>query len=250
MDLLVLEGIDDAPVVKSSVKGITTVSASNFAGSSAVETRKVPTPGSLQHSNTNTSVTTINTTSSGKTMVTSTALEGAKDEKIMYPFRVRHLGEESYTLFAPTAANRDAWCDKIIEAKTRHAAGLFAQNAEPFKMKVLADTAFANDAYAGSQKSVLIKGTPLSRALKEVEKTYSNGARPGPICRARVNCATSFTQPYGKQMLAVGTDYGVYAAEKGNARGWTRVCDRNPPHAVPLTLPDHSCSSRYANGCS
>jgi len=156
-------------------------------------------------------------------MVTNTVLEGSKDEKIMYPFRIRHLGKDAYTLFAPSAANREAWCEKIVEAKTRHAAGLFAQNAEPFKLKVLADTAFAYDTYTSAQKTILIKGAPLSRAIKEVEKTYSNGARPGPICRAKVNCATSFTQLYGKQMLAVGTDYGVYATEKGNARSWTRV---------------------------
>lgn len=207
-------------------------------------------PAILHHSSTSTSISTVHTTSSSRTMVPTTSLEGSKDDKIMYPFRIRHLGKDIYTLFAPSAANRETWCEKIIEAKTKHAQGLYAQNAEPFKLRVLADTAFAYDAYAGSHKSILIKGTPLSRAIKEVEKTYSNGARPGPICRARVNCSTSFTQPYGKQMLAVGTDYGVFTAEKGNARGWTRVSKYL--HIFPLAMlmfSGHSRSPSYANRC-
>ncbi|KAL0258151.1 Rho guanine nucleotide exchange factor [Diplodia seriata] len=147
----------------------------------------------------------------------------ATDEKIMYPFRVKHLGKEMYTLFAPSSQNRQDWCEKILEAKTKHAAALFAQNAEPFRLRVMADSAFAYEGGAVGSQSITIKGTPLDRAIDDVEKIFANTGRPSPICRARVNCATAFMQPYGKPMVAVGTDYGVYVSETANPRGWSRV---------------------------
>jgi hypothetical protein len=145
----------------------------------------------------------------------------------MYPFRIKHLGKsEVYTLYAPSAQNRQDWCDKILEAKTRHAASLFEQNAEPFRLRVMADTAFAYDVMAAvSQRSVVsVKGTPLDRAIRESDKIYGAGGRPGPVCRAQVNCATAFNC-YGKSMVAIGTDYGVYTAEASNSRGWSRVSE-------------------------
>jgi hypothetical protein len=152
-----------------------------------------------------------------------TPLEPPKDDKTLYPFRVKHLGKETYTLYAPTIQNREEWCNKIIEARTKHAAALFAQNAEPFKLRVIADSAFAYDGTVSGQTSIVIKGTPLDRAIRDVEKMYEHTGRPTPVCRARVNCATSFNQPGGKQMAAVGTDFGVYISEHDNPRGWQRV---------------------------
>lgn len=142
----------------------------------------------------------------------------------MYPFRIKHLGKsELYTLYAPSAQNRQDWCEAIIEAKTRHAASLYLQNAEPFRLRVLADTAFGYEGAATGNRSIVIKGTPLDRAIKEAESRYEGQARPGPVCRAAVNCATVFHQPYGRLMCAIGTDYGVYISEYENPRGWTRV---------------------------
>ena len=70
----------------------------------------------------------------------------------------------------------------------------------------------------------MISGTPLDRAIREVEEKYvDTGPRPNPICRATVNCATAFNQPHGNPMVAVGTDYGVYMSSNGNPRRWTRV---------------------------
>ena len=64
----------------------------------------------------------------------------------------------------------------------------------------------------------------------QVEKRYASTGRPGPVCRARVNCATSFMAPGsgqngqpGKQMCAVGTDFGVFISPVDNPRGWQRV---------------------------
>ncbi|OCK82495.1 hypothetical protein K432DRAFT_402862 [Lepidopterella palustris CBS 459.81] len=229
MDLLVLESEDDDPVVKSAVKGIasvTTVSGKTSAQDSRLArtaSNQSPGPGSLTHTNTSTSLTSMNTTSSGKTMVNTTVVDPPKDERILYPFRIKHLGKEVYTLFAPTLSNRQEWCDKLIIAKTKHASALFAQNAEPFRLRVMADAAFAYESAMPAQKSITIKGTPLDRAIEEVEKLFANSGRPVPICRARVNCATTFSQPYGKQMIAIGTDIGVYISEMDNPRGWSKA---------------------------
>ena len=154
----------------------------------------------------------------------TTSLESNND-KLLFPFRVRHLGKtDVYVLYAPTLQNRADWCDKIIDAKTRHAASLFAQNAEPFRIRVMADTAFAYESQYVGPRGIVIKGTPLDRAVEECERSfYGTGPKPGPVCRAQVNCATSFFQPYGKKMVAVGTDYGVYVSDYDNARGWSRA---------------------------
>ena len=226
MQLLVLESTNDDPVVKSSVKGLGAVTTvTKAAPSSAAETRlqRTATNGlervnTLEHTNSSQSVSTVSSV--------SRLNQGSSDDaKSMYPFRVKHLGKtETYTLYAPTAPNRQEWCDKILIAKTRHAASLFEQNAEPFRMRVIADSAFAYDMMSAvSQKSVVsVQGTPLDRAIREMEKTYGDGPRPGPVCRAQVNCATTFNC-YGKSMIAIGTDYGVYTSEASNPRGWTRV---------------------------
>lgn len=230
MDLLVLESVNDDPVVKSSVRGIgpvTTVtrpSLANQNGSSA---------STLTHTATSNTLATVNTNGSGKTLVATTILDGPKDEKVMFPFRIKHLGKSDvYTLYAPTAQNRQDWCEKIVEAKTKHAASLFEQNAEPFRLRVVADTAFAYDAMSGGPKSIVITGTPLDRAIREVERKFDGQTRPGPVCRAQVNCATAFNQPYGNPMLAVGTDYGVYISNYSNPRGWTRVSLLPPTNSL------------------
>ena len=167
-----------------------------------------------------------NTSASGNSLQTVTSLTEGKDaDRIMYPFKVKHLGRDTYTLFAPTEQARREWCSKIIEAKTKHAAALYNQNAEPFKLRIMADSSFVFDGFTSqTAKSIIIKGTPVDRAIKEVELKFKETGRPGPICRARVNCATSFTISYqGKEMVAVGTDYGVYISEMDNPRGWTKV---------------------------
>jgi len=71
-----------------------------------------------------------------------------------------------------------------------------------------------------NRSGIMIKGTPLDRAIRDMEREYGN-ARPAPVCRAMVNCAVTFAC-YGKSMIAIGTDFGVYTAEVSNPRGWTR----------------------------
>ncbi|KAG9237904.1 rhoGEF protein-like protein [Amylocarpus encephaloides] len=225
MQLLVLESTNDDPVVKSSVKGIgaVTTTAKTAQSSSDLRLNRSMTNGvggnPLEHTSSNQSVATMNSV----TKLTPTSTNDT-DARSMYPFRVKHLGKsEVYTLYAPSASNRQDWCDKILEAKTRHAASLFEQNAEPFRLRVMADTAFGNDVLsASSQRNLVsVRGTPLERSIREMEKQYGAGPRPGPVCRAQVNCATAFSC-FNKAMVAIGTDYGVYIAEENNPRGWSR----------------------------
>jgi hypothetical protein len=231
MQLLVLESADDDPVQKSAVKGIgaVTTTVTKSAPATAAEAR-------LNRTATNTSglerMATLEHTSSNNSASTAssvtrlnTASSNDNDAKVMYPFRIKHLGKaEVYTLYAPSASNRRKWCDKIIEAKTRYAAALYEQNAEPFRLKVTADSAFAYDnSVIYSQRALIsIAGTPLDRSVREMEEIYGAKPRPGPVCRAQVNCAASFTS-CGKLLIAIGTDYGVYISEASNPRGWSRV---------------------------
>lgn len=230
MQLLVLESTNDDPVVKSSVKGIGAVTTvTKTAPTSAAEARLqrsstngIERTSTLEHTNSSNSVATV----SSVTRI-NTASSNDADARSMYPFRVKHLGKaETYTLYAPTAVNRQDWCDKILEAKTNHAASLAAQNAEPFRLRVIADSAFGyeKDSTALAQRVVSVRGTPLDRAIREMESTYGSGPRPGPVCRAQVNCSTAFNC-YGKAMVAIGTDYGVYTSEAANPRGWARVSE-------------------------
>ena len=247
MDLLVLESVNDDPVVKSTMKGIGSVTTVTSKASAPQDPRPSrpsisnPSggPGTLAHTDTASSIASVKTNGSSKTLVTTTVLDSPKDEKVMFPFRVKHLGKaDIFTLYAPTANNRQDWCDKIVEAKTRHASSLYKQNAEPFRLRVIADTAFGYTEMSGTGRSIAIKGTPLDRAIREVEEKFADsGPRPGPVCRAAVNCATAFNQPYGNPMVAAGTDYGVYISNYDNPRGWTRV---SVQFNIP-TLAEDSC---------
>lgn len=227
MDLLVLESMNDAAVMKSSTKLATVTTASRGQPTTDVRLNRTTSTnsggsGGIVHTNTSTS---LGSTATGPSMVSVTTLGDGKDDKIMYPFKVKHLGKsELYTLYAPSAQARTDWCEAIMTAKERHAEQLHAQRSEPFKLRVLADTAFGFEGYGGPARRLFLRNTPLYRAIKESEKKYSGQGRPAPVCRAQVNCATVFNQPYGRLMCAIGTDYGIYISEYGNTRGWTKVC--------------------------
>ncbi|KAH6646946.1 CNH domain-containing protein [Truncatella angustata] len=229
MPLLFLESSQDEPVSKQ--KGI--AAPLTRAANSATDIRKgsdprLNKPGTpyangdrpgLEHAATNSSI--------GSVAVTRLAPTNSNDSegKILWPFRVKHLGHEVYTLFAPSSQARQEWCDKIIEAKTRHAKALHAQNAEPFRLRVVADSAFGYDSVSAMGKyvsGVHIRNTPLDRAIRDLEKTFGPGRGPPPVSRAPVNCATGFSA-YGKNMIAVGTDAGVCVAEAGDQRGWLKT---------------------------
>jgi len=227
MPLLFLESMNEDPVSKQ--KGITAPLARTTAATgSGTQLNKVTSNGAerpgLEHTTTGSSMGSGLTAVTRLTTPTTTDSEG----KIIYPFRIKHLGHDLYTLFASSLQDRENWCSSIIEAKTRHARALHAQNAEPFRLRVLSDGAFAYDAVSalGKQAGVSIRGTPLDRAIREMEQVYGPGRGPAPVCRAQVNCATAFNA-YGKSILAIGTDYGIYISEASNPRGWTRSVQIN-----------------------
>ncbi|RMZ89283.1 hypothetical protein DV736_g3487, partial [Chaetothyriales sp. CBS 134916] len=226
MQLIVLESRNDAPQIKSGTK-IGTMTTAVSARQSVADPRLSRTTSATSgHSGTLTPVNggaSIGSSNTGQSIVPVTSTEAnAKDEKILYPFRVKHLGKkEVYTLFGPSAQSRDDWCEAIITAKERHADSLHDQNSEPFKLRVLADAAFGYDLNYPVRR-IPIRGTPLDRAIKESEQKYAGQGRPAATCKAVVNCATVFNQPYGRLMCAVGTGYGVYIAEYGDTRGWIR----------------------------
>ena len=207
-----LESGDDDPIVKS--RGITTAVAG--------VTRVQPGAGNLSNAP-GPSLSTSTIASSANAAAASSAGNDLSAENVLFPFRIRHLGTDVYTLYASSAQNRKDWCEKIVEAKTKHAASLFAQNAEPFRLRVMADAAFSYEGGGLRQRGFLIKGTPLYRAIREMEKQYELSSRPGPVCRARVNCATTFQRPPGQMLVAVGCDNGVYTSNINNPRSWMRV---------------------------
>ena len=226
MQLLVLESTDDDPEKKSGLKGVgavTTTVAKSAPQAADPRLSRTATNGferlsTLEPVHSNSSLNSMNTS----VRVSQSAND---DGKAMYPFRIKHLGaNEVYTLYAKSPEVRKEWCDKILEAKTRYAASLYEQNAEPFRLKVMADAAFYSE-YNQSVSNKLVvpvRGTPLDRSIREMERRTGSGKRPVPICRAQVNCATAFTS-YGRHMVAIGTDYGVYTAEASDPRGWSRV---------------------------
>lgn len=228
MGLIQLESTNDPAVMKSSMRGVTAVS-----GGAAGRAGQSPDPRLAR---------TTSSQSGGAPLVhTPTGLSGgsggpgsvagvtimdqdSKEDRILYPFRVKHLGRtEVYTLYALSADKRQEWCEAIISAKTQHAEALYAQHAEPFRLRVLADTAFGTEFTATTQRRIVIEGTPLDRAVREVEKRYAGQGRPAPVCRTAIHCATVFQQPQGRVMCAIGTDSGVYISEYQNPRGWIRV---------------------------
>ncbi|KAK7970400.1 hypothetical protein PG988_009473 [Apiospora saccharicola] len=218
MPLLFLESSHDEPISKQ--KGIATPLTRSTNSSSDVKLNKVASNSDrsdLHHSATNASVASSTTARLGPGTVA--------DDRTLYPFRVKHLGHDVYTLYVTSAKSRSDWCDKIIEAKTRHAKALHAQNAEPFRLRVMADSAFAYDAVSGIGKyagGVHIRGTPLDRAIRELELTFGPGRGPPPISRAAVHCATGFWA-YGRNMVAIGTDVGVCVTEAGDPRSWSKT---------------------------
>ncbi|KAI5867848.1 CNH domain-containing protein [Durotheca rogersii] len=221
MPLLFLESSQDDPISKQ--KGIATPLTRTANSASDTKLNKVVSSGSERPSGDHAA---MGSSTGGVAVTRLTPMNSADSEgRILYPFRVKHLGHEVYTLFASSAQARQDWCDRIIEAKTRHAKALHAQNAEPFRLRVMADSAFAYDPITAIGKyvgGVHIRGTPLDRAIREVEKTFSTGRGPPPISRAGVNCATGFSA-FGRNMVAVGTDAGVCVSEASDQRSWTKT---------------------------
>ena len=68
----------------------------------------------------------------------------------------------------------------------------------------------------------MIDNTPMQRAIQDIEARYKDTTKPGPICRARINCATCFNKDK-QPTFVVGTDFGVYVSHGNESRNWTKV---------------------------
>ncbi|PHH79159.1 hypothetical protein CDD80_5526 [Ophiocordyceps camponoti-rufipedis] len=216
MPLLLLESMNDEPVTKQKV--ITApLSRTTAASASGTQLNKATSNGggrqALEHAATGSSMSSLTTVTTFDS-----------ESKVIYPFRVKHLGHEVYTLHAPSARDRRDWCMSIIDAKTRHAESLFSQNAEPFRLRVLADASFHYDANSIYMRAsgVHVKGTPLDRAIQELESVMGSSQGIAPVCRAQVNCAAGFSA-FGRPLLAIGTDYGIFVTDPAEPRGWRRT---------------------------
>ncbi|KAH7410614.1 CNH domain-containing protein [Cadophora sp. MPI-SDFR-AT-0126] len=224
MELLVLESTNDDPVLKSSVKGVgaVTTGAKSIVDAqnprlNQIATNDLKSQNALEYAQSNNSMSIMSSVRNSGSAPSNDA-----DAMLMYPFRLQHLGQSHvYTLCATSAQNRQDWCNKIVEAKTHYSTTLSKENSEPFRLRVIADSAFAYDSISASQHSVVsVKGTPLDQALREIERIYGSSRQP-PRCRAEVNCAATFNY-YGRSLVVIGTDYGVYISEANDPRGWAR----------------------------
>ncbi len=166
--------------------------------------------------------------------VAAIAKKASTKTPVLWSFRLKHLGRNQpyYTLGALTSQIRQVWCTKIVEAKRRHAISLYEQKVEPFRLRVMTHRAFGfdemptYDILTGDDMNNTIQGTPLYRALEEQYRDA--GPQPTTVCRAAVNCATTFLDPYGGDpIVVVGTDYGVYISNYNTPRAWTRVSSRS-----------------------
>ena len=150
----------------------------------------------------------------------TTTVSGAQtSDKLIYPFSVTHLASsgDTYTLYAESAAARQTWVDKILEAKNERA--LYMSKVEPFHANIVTESIFGNTTTFDqiSQKPpALVELSTMHRALVALrEENFGSRTLGKAITQARVNCAKLFIAPentdYAHQRLvAVGTDDGVY----------------------------------------
>lgn len=226
MRLLVLESAKDNPVVKK--EGLVGVASTSVRSTTPAVADAKP---SLNHTNIGSPIDNKNSVVP-KTNVISNSESEAKSQ-YLYPMRIKHLGKpESYVVYASKAQDRNQWSKIIVRAKTQYAASLHEQNAEPFSMRVIADSAFAYD--VPMDCPAVIEGTPLYRAIRKFEDTRG-ASRPSPVCKFRVNCATNFTA-FGKSILAVGTEDALYISEvsNGNPHEWHKSIDQ--PHVTQIAV--------------
>jgi hypothetical protein len=149
----------------------------------------------------------------------------------LYPFQIQHLGKQVYTLYTYSVNERDTWREKISHAMTKHAKALSKQQAEPFRLRVLAHS--TGSTTARSKLRFHVPGTPLDHALTDYAVEQGRVERNMGSCaiaesRATINCATTFWY-HDRCFVAVGSDAGVHVSqeydvlEAGNIPQWLWV---------------------------
>ncbi|CAN6649846.1 hypothetical protein TRVA0_024S00496 [Trichomonascus vanleenenianus] len=218
MDLLVLEVCDSEPVTKSSSSKLgmgTFTSQVSAQDGSSKRMSILPSP---------ISPIKPDGTSGSSQAVTSL---GDGDKEVLYPFKISHLGQEgqTYTMYAMSSIDRERWKEAIITAKKQYSSAVYALNAEPFRMKVLADYAFGYEAANTPRIPVFSPATALDRALSDARRLYKSDSIPRPLAKSRINCGVSFVFADGHEYMFLGLDYGVYVSSPHTGSIWRRCID-------------------------
>ena len=161
-------------------------------------------------------------------------------DKLIYPFSITYLSSsgDTYTLYADSAAARNSWVDKIMEARNERARSM--STIEPFQARIIGESVFGVPTSVDqlSQKiPALVELSTMHRSLVALRaEPFGSRTLGRAITSARVNCAKSFIAPentdYAHQRLvAVGTDDGVYIGYLPEISGlcttWSKVLSLN-----------------------
>ncbi|KAK9461518.1 CNH domain-containing protein [Lipomyces oligophaga] len=146
----------------------------------------------------------------------------------LYPFRIRHLGFDNYTLFAPTAVLREQWIHKLSNAKNFSDSLRMKRDFLPFSLEIINNSAFIDpernsDVYlAASSLSLVIAAKNYAEITKQSKQ---------PMRTAKVLSAASFYLSEVDPSIStkimftlVGCEYGVYLTSSASFR-WVPVLE-------------------------
>lgn len=210
MDLLVVESVDDEPVVKSKANQVVGVLAGNGA-----DPRRMTRLYNAKSPN--------NSKGNELTVKSQRAL-ASENANMIFPIKLRDQGlnRKTYYIYTNTEEERSNWVTKILSAKREYSSSVYALNAEPFRLCVVEDRYFGYDSAEAPKLPVFAQATPLDRAIQEYEqKVDSKSLRP--CVNSKVNCSISFTFG-GMQLTMIGCHNGLYVREEGK-KDWTRCLD-------------------------
>lgn len=122
-----------------------------------------------------------------------------------FPFTITHLGRNggSYTLFADSQSGRKKWREKVTETLEKRK--LIQESRKVFEIYTITDTTFGS--------------SPSNNGA------LAPGADPSTVTRwkGRVLCSTAFRAPDGRNLVAVGSEEGVWIGVQGQAPSFARV---------------------------
>ncbi|KAG9293935.1 hypothetical protein G9A89_019273 [Geosiphon pyriformis] len=130
--------------------------------------------------------------------------ENLLHQKSLFPFTVIHLGKNggSFQLFADSANTRKLWKDKIIEAQTKFQ--LSKSHQQVFELFTLNDSTFGSSPV----------GNPANP---------TGALSPPSAWKGKVNCSVPFVTPEKRNMVAIGTDEGIWMGFGGETKSFRNV---------------------------
>lgn len=141
-------------------------------------------------------------------------------DQLLFPFKVRHLGETTFTLFATRPSIRKEFCEKIKAARREYQLA----NDDPFKLRIIAESAVEEPKRKSQSKLRDIHSPALDTAIKEEKRRRSKAKnQQQTFCQAKVKCATVFKSINGIVTCAIGTSDGLYLSDYTNPGGWCKV---------------------------